>query len=109
MPAGKLSAQAGHAYEQSMVSAMRSFPNLANSYIDNAGGSKVSLFAKNSNALVKAYNQAMSLGVPCSIVVDQGHILPPFFNGEPIITALGIGPIAKSQVASITKRFNCIK
>lgn len=109
MPSGKLSAQAGHAYTDALIDAQSIAPELAENYRDPAkGGSKVTLKAKNLNKMIAAYNQARLDGLPCAIVVDQQHILPPHFDGSPIITAVGIGPCTKSQCEHITKKFNCL-
>lgn len=110
MSAGKLSAQAGHAYDDSIRNAQETHPELCERYRDGInGGSKVTLEAKSVNALIKAFNQARSEGLPCSIIVDQNHVMPPNFTGEPIITALGIGPVTKSQSKHILKKFRCVK
>ncbi len=109
MPTGKLSAQSGHAYGDTLSVAKEQNPQLEKNYRnDSLGGSKVTLKAKNENHLIKAYNQALEAGLPCSIVVDREHVLPPDFNGEPIITALGIGPCTKAEVKHITKKFQCL-
>jgi len=109
MPTGKLSAQTGHAYSDSLAFAAENHPLLYKNYRNHLlGGSKVTLKSKNINHLIKAYNQAMAEGIPCAIVVDREHILPPDFNGEPIITALGIGPCTKEKVKHITKKFQCL-
>lgn len=109
MPAGKLSAQAGHAYGDSIADAERIDPNRVRDYRnDYTGGSKVTLKAKNANQLLRAYREALEANIPCALIVDQHHILPPHFTGEPIITAVGIGPCTKEEVRHITKRFNCL-
>lgn len=109
MSAGKLSAQAGHAYGDTIQKAQETNPELCERYrYGISGGSKVTLEAKNTNALIKAYNQARLEGLPCSIVVDQNHIMPPHFTGEPIITALGIGPVTKAE-SKFLKKFRCVK
>lgn len=109
MPPGKLSAQTGHAYADSLNVALEQKPELYKNYRnDSMGGSKVTLRSKNESQLIKAYNSALEAGIPCSIVVDREHVLPPDFNGEPIITALGIGPCTKEQVYHITKKFRCL-
>lgn len=108
MPAGKLSAQAGHAFGDSFAQAQQLFPNLAADYRNPLkGGSKVVLKAKNTRQLLKAFVQARAQGLPCALVVDQHHILPPHFDGSPVITALGIGPCTKEQARAITKTFQC--
>lgn len=110
MPAGKLAAQAGHAYTDALFVAQQQDPQRVINYRnEQLGGSKVTLEAKNEQALLKAYNEIRQLGIPCSIVVDTGHILPPHFDGSPIITAIGIGPCKKSECHAITKKFNCVR
>ena len=109
MPPGKLAAQSGHAYTDSLCHAQEIDPQSAQDYRnEELGGSKVTLFAKNCGQLLRAYNEARQAGLPCSIIVDRHHILPPHFDGNPIITALGIGPCTKSQAKSITKRYQCV-
>lgn len=109
MPAGKLSAQAGHAYGDLLCLAIEQFPERAKNYRNlEKGGSKVTLKARNQSQLIKAYNAAKEAGFPVTVVVDQGHIFPPHFTGEPIITAIGIGPCTQAEVGYITKKFNCV-
>lgn len=109
MPPGKLSAQTGHAYTDSLVNALEIKPDAFYSYRNpSKGGSKVTLRAKNQNQLIKAYNLAIDAGIPCALVVDQDHVLPPHFDGSPIITALGIGPCTKEESRHIVKKFRCI-
>lgn len=109
MPAGKLAAQAGHAFGDAFEIARNTLPENVERYrnADN-GGSKVVLSAKNQNQLIKAYNQLLAEGIPCAIVVDQEHVLPPHFDGSPVITALGVGPCAKKDIHHITKKFQCV-
>jgi PTH2 family peptidyl-tRNA hydrolase len=109
MPVGKLSAQMGHAYGDSFEVARYTDPERASRYRNHAhGGSKVSLKAKNQNQLIKAYAQAKALGLPCALVIDKHHILPPHFDGTPILTALGIGPCTWDEARAITKKFQCL-
>lgn len=110
MSPGKLSAQAGHAYTDSLCNSLESHPEAYEAYrTKGLGGSKVSLNAKSEHQLIRAYNEARLAGLPCAIVVDQHHVMPPHFDGSPIITAIGIGPCKKEDARSITKRFNCVK
>ncbi len=109
MPIGKLAAQAGHAYTDTLYQAHDTDPKRYHAYrIDGTGGSKVTLKAKNESKLIQAYNDCIALGLPCAIIVDREHILPPHFDGSPIITALGIGPCTKDEVKQVTKKFNCL-
>ena len=109
MPPGKLAAQAGHAYTDTLYNSHDQDPERYNNYrVDGMGGSKVTLKAKNESKLIKAYNDCLAPSIPCSIVVDREHVLPPHFDGSPIITALGIGPCTKEEARSVTKKFNCV-
>lgn len=109
MPPGKLSAQAGHAYTDSLADAERIDPETVNAYRHaGKGGSKVTLKAKNVNQILKAYKAALEAGLPCALIVDAHHLLEPHFDGNPIITALGIGPCTREQCRHITKKFNCV-
>lgn len=109
MPPGKLAAQAGHAYTDALMLAQETDPDRYTHYRqDGIGGSKVTMKAKNEGALIKAYELALDAGIPAALIVDQHHILPPHFTGDPIITALGLGPCTQDDVRFITKRFNCV-
>lgn len=109
MPAGKMSAQAGHAYGDVLDLATEVAPERKAKYRNRAtGGSKVTLEAKNLNHLLRAYHEALAAGIPAVVIVDQNHILPPSFNGDPVITAIGIGPCTQAESRPITKRFQCL-
>lgn len=104
-----MSAQAGHAYGDVLNLAEKQSPGLTSSYRDrNKGGSKVTLKSKNLNHLLRAYQEALAAGIPAVVIVDQEHVLPPSFDGSPIITAIGIGPCTQAQARDITKRFQCV-
>lgn len=106
MPAGKLAAQAGHAYTDALCEALDTDPERFWSYRRNGiGGSKVAVLAKNEAALHRALAEARSAGIPASLITDEGHVLLPHFTGAKIITALGLGPCTKAECRHITKRF----
>jgi len=107
MPAGKLSAQSGHAYTD--VLACASPERVKNYRQSDLGGSKVTLRAKNLHHLMRAYIELSAAGIPVAPVVDCEHVFPPHFDGSPVITALGVGPCKKSEVHHILKRFNTVK
>lgn len=109
MSSGKLAAQAGHAYTDSLLAALTTAPARVDAYQDpTLGGSKVTLKAKRLSHLLDAYRDALSLDIPCAIIVDRHHVHPPDFDGSPIITALGIGPCTKAEARTITKRFSLL-
>lgn len=104
-----MSAQAGHAYTDALAVAHSEDSGRYSNYRNESlGGSKVTMKSKNESQLIRAYNRALEAGLPCSIVVDREHVLPPDFDGSPIITALGIGPCTQAEAREITKRFNCL-
>jgi PTH2 family peptidyl-tRNA hydrolase len=106
MPAGKLAAQAGHAFTDALCHALDTDPDRFWSYRkDGIGGSKVTLLTKNEAQLHRAYAEAIAAGLPAALITDEGHILPPHFLGQKIITALGIGPCKRSECRHITKKF----
>jgi peptidyl-tRNA hydrolase len=54
----------------------------------------------------RAQAEAQIAGIPCSLITDSG--CPNFFNGQPIITALGLGPANENQIKHITRRFQLL-
>jgi len=105
MPPGKLAAQCGHAFQDARDAAILERPDIAAQYKGTGHGTKVCMYAKNQHQLLRAYREAKALGLPCALVIDRGHKLPPHFDGNPIITAVGIGPVYQDEVKDITKRY----
>lgn len=105
MPPGKLSAQTGHAYQGALAEARKFNSNIEAEYKGTGNGTKICMYAKNLGQLIRAYTEAKAAGIPCFLVIDRGHKLLPHFDGQPIITALGIGPIYADQAQPITKRY----
>ena len=104
MTPGKIAAQAGHAYLDSFLEAQRLRPEVIALYKERHG-IKVCLKAKNLNQLERAFAQAKEAGLPCALITDLGYTV---FNGQPTITALGIGPAKKSEVPFL-KRFQLME
>jgi PTH2 family peptidyl-tRNA hydrolase len=109
MPPGKMSSQAGHAYTDALWAAYDTDPEIALKYRrDDIGGSKVTIKAKNLAAIERAQRECEAAGIPHALITDRDHILPPHFTGEPVVTALGIGPCLRSACRQITKRFQVL-
>lgn len=110
MPPGKLAAQAGHAFVETLKEAQANYDNGSangesyNRYRAERPGTKVVLLARNIYELERARDECAMLGIPHALVVDSGHVLPPHFDGNPIVTALGFGPATRSEVGRITRR-----
>lgn len=105
MPPGKLAAQCGHAFDLAHEAGRALRPEVTASYRGTGNGTKVVMSGKNQGQLIRAYREAKAAGLPVVLVIDRGHVLPPHFDGNPIITAVGIGPVYKDEVGHITKRY----
>lgn len=99
MTTGKAASQAGHAFLDAFLTAT---PDITHEYLES-GGTKIVLRAKDETHLRRLYTEAEACGLPCALVEESGHIMPPVFDGSPIITALGIGPVYRDRARSITK------
>jgi len=104
MTEGKKVSQAGHAYVGAFV---KTSPEIQKEYQgDNGIGTKVCLKAKNLQAIERVESELIAANIPYYKVIDSG--CANFFNGEPIVTALGISPVTKEQIQHITKRFQLL-
>lgn len=108
MRPGKMAAQAGHAFLDAFELCRMSDPIKAIEYQGDSHGTKIVLEAKNLTQLLRAKEMAEQEGLPCALIVDSGHYMPPHFDGNPIITALGIGPCRREEIKEITKRFKLL-
>jgi peptidyl-tRNA hydrolase len=104
MSPGKLAAQAGHAFTEALHVAGTDYDldsDVHENYLKyqtEHPGTKVVLCAPDEAALHRIYATAWKF-VPCTLVYDSGHVLPPHFDGKPILTALGLGPTTKAKAA----------
>lgn len=106
MPPGKMSSQAGHGYTETLFVALDQCPELVDRYRYKLNaGSKATLIGKNEEALLKAARQCEDAGIPHALFYDEGHILPPHFDGSKILTALGIGPVSRKDAKKIVGKF----
>jgi len=104
MDAGKIASQAGHAYVGAAFAAQDLTPSILAEYhkdLPISPGTKVCLRLKSPEALFRAEAAAKDAGIPVFRVVDSG--CPDFFDGLPIVTALGIGPATREQVPFLKK------
>lgn len=69
---------------------------------------KVCLKAKSLQQLLRAHDAAQKLGLPCALITDEHHVLPPHFDGSPIVTALGLGPARRCDAYAVTKRLGSL-
>jgi len=111
MTPGKMAAQAGHAYLDAYLKAMETNPLKAKKYNSDGPGTKIALEVKNSDHLQLIYQETLLAAVPCAIIEDSGHIIKgdKNFTGEPVITALGIGPATRGEIKHITKKLKLVR
>lgn len=108
MPTGKLASQASHAFAQSLLSFLSEHPHRAEEFLRlGTSGSRVVLTARNEEEILRAKAEAERLGLPHALFVDSGHVMEPFFDGSPVVTALGLGPAPKDALRPVAKRFRC--
>jgi peptidyl-tRNA hydrolase, PTH2 family len=109
MSPGKMAAQTGHAFLDTYDECRNKDPSRAAEYHDGCHGTKVVLGAKSLDQLMLIYEQAKAEGLPCTVITDSGHVMPPHFDGSPIVTAVGIGPVTRNESHHITKRLNVVR
>lgn len=110
MTPGKMASQAAHASKNCLLKAALNDPILASTYQGNDFiGTQIILEAKNEDAIRKAYEAANDENLITNLVIDSGHVMLPHFTGDPIVTALGIGPCTREQAHKITKKFGVVK
>lgn len=109
----KLASQLGHAYVKAWNVACKARPELETEGLymghGSGNGTKVVMFCKNQGQLLRAYREALAAGFPCCLVIDTRHVQLPHFTGQPVITAVGIGPVYEDEVHDITKRFRMVR
>ena len=106
----KMAAQACHASRNCAIHAAQHDPHLLKLFQGPNGlGTQIILKAKNTFALERALKEAQTAGLITTEIIDEHHIMPPFFDGNPILTAIGIGPCTKEQANHITKRFELMR
>ena len=107
MESGKIASQTGHAFlgaylqcknEEILTEYHKDFPK--------SPGTKIVLKCPNLPQLLDVEEKCKNIGIPVFRVVDSG--CQNFFGGQPIVTALGIGPASKDQLKHITKKFQLL-
>lgn len=106
MTVGKQVSQAGHGYVGALSQAKILTPDLARLYQSEPIGTKVCLTAT-VKQILEAQEKANQLGIPNFLVIDSG--CSNFYDGQPIITAIGFGPSYKHVIKPITKNMQLLK
>ena len=103
MSTGKIASQAGHAFLGAFLAAQAT-PQ-GREYAQLSPGTKVTLQGS-LRELGRAVERLRQHGIPHYLVIDSG--CPDFFDGKPVISALGFGPATKAEVKNITRRFDLL-
>lgn len=100
IPEGKLIAQVGHAFLNTFLKSDR-----REEYLTNPAHPKISVWAKNLNALIRAQTECEDAGIACALITDAGRTVFP----EPTVTCLGIGPIERSKLPKFVRNFQLLE
>jgi peptidyl-tRNA hydrolase len=104
-----MASQAGHAFLDAFLQAQSQRPETIAPYKLNHG-IKIAMGAKSLAHLELAHREALEAGIPAVIITDLGYFgVSEELKNKPNITALGIGPARKEEVARILKRFQLLK
>lgn len=102
----KLGAQLGHAFDLAAEAARALRPEMVGEAYRGTGmGKKTVMYAKNLHQLERALEMLHGTNIPHALVVDRGHVYGSKFDGSPIVTALGIGPVYEDEFSHISKRY----
>lgn len=107
MSLGKSHAQAGHAWTQAVLATLDT--PLGRAYAGLNPGTKICLAGGSEGDLERLFVTLVSQGVPVVRIVDSGHVEPPDFDGRPVTTALGVGPLFRQDTPRCLKRLPLLK
>ncbi|MDE1798709.1 MAG: peptidyl-tRNA hydrolase Pth2 [Candidatus Micrarchaeota archaeon] len=97
MKPGKMAAQAAHAAIDAYLDATRKDPRRASEWLMR-GMPKVAVKVAGERELVKLYQDAKDMGLPCSLIVDAGRTqIEPGSK-----TCVGIGPAKSEELDRLT-------
>ena len=105
MTPGKAASQAGHAFVDAIEGAPRELVDAFRA----GGGTKVVLSAPDFKSLHRAYDAAVVAGFPAALVVESGHVMLPVFDGSPVVTGVGFGPVTRAAARPICRKFKLMK
>ncbi len=103
MSKGKLAVQVAHAAVDATLKTLGVKPEWVRNWVEQ-GQKKVVVSCSSESELLKAYDEAIKLGLTASLIYDAGRTeLPPN-----TLTALGIGPAPSNLVDMITKKYKLL-
>jgi len=104
MSPGKAHAQTGHAYTDALLHALLHDDPRARAYARLRPGTKICLDGGSYADLLRLLDRLAATPLPHISIIDSGHVEPPDFDGRPVLTAIGVGPIRRAEAPGFIKR-----
>ena len=108
MSNGKTIAQAGHAFvDATLKSGLTNDPELLEAreaYLGLSPGTKITLDGGSLAAMERLIERLTLAGIPHIPIIDEHHVELPDFDGSPVLTAIGIGPLFRHQTPGCLRR-----
>jgi PTH2 family peptidyl-tRNA hydrolase len=54
--------------------------------------------------MLRLLDRLAATPLPFTRIVDSGHVEPPDFDGSPVLTAIGVGPVLRAEAPPFLKR-----
>ena len=110
MSEGKANAQAGHAYVDALLYSLNhhdtTVRDRAMAYAGLRPGTKICLDGGSHGDFDRLIAELIARDIPHILITDQGHVELPDFDGSPVVTAIGIGPIPRDARPRALKRLS---
>jgi peptidyl-tRNA hydrolase len=102
MTPGRAAAQAGHAFVNSFSKAPE---DMRAAYAAETETCKIVLSCPDQPTLMHLWAKLRASSIPCALVIESDEGAP---DGLGVVTALGIGPVARGDAKSHTKGLRCM-
>jgi len=104
MSPGKAHAQTGHAFTDALLHALSQNNHRAHAYARLRPGTKICLNGGSHADLLRLLDRLSETPLTYVSIIDSGHVEAPDFDGSPVLTAIGVGPILRAEAPSFLKR-----
>lgn len=104
MSDGKAHAQSGHAYTNALLHALSQNDPRSRAYARLCPGTKVCLNGGSHAEMLRLLDRLSVTSLPHIAIIDSGHVELPDFDGSPVLTAIGVGPIHRAEAPYFLRR-----
>jgi PTH2 family peptidyl-tRNA hydrolase len=108
MSEGKTIAQAGHAFLDAILKVSPSsdpyIHHARQAYLDLSPGTKITLDGGSLAEMEVLIERLALAGIPHIPIIDEHHVELPDFDGSPVLTAIGVGPLFRDQSPGCLRR-----